>query len=220
MLIKDKNNALITKVWISQIICLVWIFNMSLCLISIQSSKIIHGYSTFDLVTWALSLCLLCAKDMVKGMPNIDRQDQVCEGYAFDKHLRDSFPIGEAWRALSSLKWVHSYLCGPMNTTSIGGDFYFVTFIADWSRKTWVDFLREKFEAFGYFKTFKALVDKQSGLILKTLHSNRGGEYVSYEFEELLGINSPLNTLLNKMVWPKGKIEELSTWEELFWLKW
>ena len=126
---------------------------------------------------------------MVRGMPNIDRQDQVCEGCALGKHHRDSFPIGKAWRASSPLQLVHSDLCGPMNTTSNGGNRYFLTFIDDCSRKTWVYFLKEKSEVFGHFKTFKAMIEKQSGFMLKTLRSDRGGEYVSNEFEEFLKEN-------------------------------
>lgn len=42
------------------------------------------------------TLSFMCKRHIVRGMPKIDRQDQVCEGYAFEKHHRDSFPIGKA----------------------------------------------------------------------------------------------------------------------------
>ena len=50
-------------------------------------------------------------------------------------------------------------------------------------------FLKEKSEVFGHFKTFKAMIEKQSGFMLKTWRSDRGGEYVSNEFEEFLKEN-------------------------------
>jgi hypothetical protein len=68
--------------------------------------------------------------------------------------------------------------------TIIGGSIYFLTFIDDYSRKTWVYFIKHKSETFDKFKEFKALVEKQSGLSIKILISNRGGEYNSNEFLE------------------------------------
>ena len=43
-------------------------------------------------------------------------------------------------------------------------------------------FLQEKSEAFEAFKKFKALVEKQSGRFIKALRTDRGGEFVSNEF--------------------------------------
>ena len=59
---------------------------------------------------------------------------------------------------------------------------YFITFIDDYSRKTWVYFLQEKSEAFAAFKCFKALVEKAYGKVIKILRSDRGGEFNSHEF--------------------------------------
>ena len=43
-------------------------------------------------------------------------------------------------------------------------------------------FLKHKYDAFGYFQQFKALVENQSWHRIKILKTNRGGEYVSNEF--------------------------------------
>ena len=59
-----------------------------------------------------------------------------------------------------------------------------MTFIDDYSRKTWFYFLKQKSETFDKFKEFKAFVEKQSGLSIKILRSDRGGEYKSNEFLE------------------------------------
>jgi len=79
---------------------------------------------------------------------------------------------------------VHSDLCGPINPTSNGGKRYIITFIDDFSRKIWVYFLQEKSEAFASFKHFKALAEKEVGLPIKILRTDRGGEYNSLEFTE------------------------------------
>ena len=71
-----------------------------------------------------------------------------------------------------------------MKTSSLENQRYFLIIIYDFSRMTWVYFLKEKSEAFATFKKFKALVEKQKGCSIKTIHSDRGGEYTSREFEE------------------------------------
>ncbi|BBH05470.1 hypothetical protein Prudu_016860, partial [Prunus dulcis] len=49
-------------------------------------------------------------------------------------------------------------------------------------RKTWVYFLKEKYEVFGSFKKFKVYVENVSGCKIKALRSGRGGEFTSKEF--------------------------------------
>ena len=61
------------------------------------------------------------------------------------------------------------------------GFLYFVTFIDDYSRKTWIYFVKAKEfdEVLDRFKEFKALVENQTGRRIRVLCSNNGGEYTS-----------------------------------------
>ena len=54
-------------------------------------------------------------------------------------------------------------LCGPMQTPSLNGSVYFMTFIDDFSRKTWLYLLKHKSESFEVFKRFKFMVENESG---------------------------------------------------------
>ena len=69
-----------------------------------------------------------------------------------------------------------------LSTRSISGVEYFVTFVDDHSRKTWIHFLRIKDEVFDRFKEFKALVESLTGRKIKILRSNNGGEYMDKNF--------------------------------------
>ena len=60
---------------------------------------------------------------------------------------------------------------------------YYITFIDDYSRNTWIYFLKEKSEVFDKFKEFKALIENLSDKRIKTLRSENGEEYTSKEFE-------------------------------------
>jgi len=82
------------------------------------------------------------------------------------------------------LDLVHSDVCGPMSSVSLGGCDYYVTFIDDHSRRTWTYFLKTKSEVFKRFQEFKALVENQIGRKIKVLRSYNGGEYTSTEFRD------------------------------------
>ena len=81
------------------------------------------------------------------------------------------------------LQLVHMDLCGPSRKEGTWRERYFMLVIDDYSRLTWVSFLKEKYQAFEKFKNFKALTENQIGKRLKALISNRGGEFSSGDFK-------------------------------------
>ncbi|KAK9044839.1 hypothetical protein V6N11_058730 [Hibiscus sabdariffa] len=73
-----------------------------------------------------------------------------------------------------------------MNTQARGGYQYFITFTDDFSRYGYIYLMRHKSEALEKFKEFKNEVQNQHGKSIKALRSDRGGEYLSQDFDELL----------------------------------
>ena len=96
---------------------------------------------------------------MVIGFPNIHFSKGVCQGCVLGKHPQEKFEKGKAQRASSPLELIHSDLMGPLPHISIKNVRYVLTFLDDFSRYTWVYFLRKKFEVFEHLKDFKALVE-------------------------------------------------------------
>ncbi|GJU86493.1 retrotransposon protein, putative, ty1-copia subclass [Tanacetum coccineum] len=62
------------------------------------------------------------------------------------------------------------------------GASYFITFTDDFSRYGYVYLLKHKHEMFETFKMFQKEVENQLGKTIKSLRSDRGGEYMSQEF--------------------------------------
>ena len=89
--------------------------------------------------------------------------------------------IGQVERAKHLLDLIHTDVCGPLNVSARGNYNYFLTFTDDFSRYGYVYLLRYKSEVFEKFKEFRTEVEKQTGLSIKTLRSDRGGEYLSTE---------------------------------------
>ena len=80
---------------------------------------------------------------------------------------------------------IHSDLCGPISSVSLRGYEYYVTFIDDHSRKTWIYFLKSKKyeEVLQRFQEFKALVKNQTGRKIQVLKLDNRGEYTSKKFD-------------------------------------
>ena len=150
----------------------------------------------------------LSKQGMVKGLPTIEFSDGVCNGCALGKHPQEKFEKGHAWRASSPLELVHSDLMGPFPVLSMSKARYVLSFIDDYTRFTWVYFLKLKFEVFQHLKIFKAHAENQSGKRIKILCTDNGTEYVNKDIKNLCdeaGIQ--FLTLHSKMAWLKGKID-------------
>ena len=89
-----------------------------------------------------------------------------------------SFPYCSK-RTKQILELVHSDVFGPMNVPSFGKSVYYVSFIDDLSRNTWIYFLKKKSKVFNRFKEFKALVENQTEKKIKVLRIDNGGEFVA-----------------------------------------
>nr|GEY29220.1 hypothetical protein [Tanacetum cinerariifolium] len=77
---------------------------------------------------------------------------------------------------------IHTDVCGPFRIVSRQRSRYFVTFTNDFSRHGYVYLLKHKHEVFLTFKVFQKEVENQIGKTIKSLCSDRGGEYMSQEF--------------------------------------
>jgi transposase InsO family protein len=118
---------------------------------------------------------------MVTGLPPVSCRDGVYAGCVLDKHHRDSFDKHASWHASSPLQLVHSDLCGPLSYPFSECN-YFLTFIDNFSRCSWVYFLKLKSEVFDKFLAYMPLVEKQSGHQIQKLRTNNGGKYVKNNF--------------------------------------
>jgi hypothetical protein len=83
-------------------------------------------------------------REIVIGLPDFSTEHQdVCKGCALGKYTKTAFPSSDS-RAVGILDLVHSDVCGMMSTVSLSGFEYYVTFIDDFSRKTWIYFMKTK----------------------------------------------------------------------------
>ncbi|KAK1699466.1 hypothetical protein QYE76_016163 [Lolium multiflorum] len=104
-----------------------------------------------------------------------------CEACLMGKMTKTPFS-GMMERATDLLEIIHTDVCGPMSVASRGGYRYVLTFTDDLSRYGYIYLMKHKSETFEKFKEFQSEVENQRNKKIKFLRSDRGGEYLSYEF--------------------------------------
>ena len=116
-------------------------------------------------------------KKMVRGLPQLLASSVTCTNCINGKQHRDPISKKSTWRATQKLELIHADICGLITHTSNRNKRYNLCFIDHYSRKAWVYFLAEKSEALKNFKCFKQMVEKETGLFVKCLRTDRGGEF-------------------------------------------
>ena len=73
---------------------------------------------------------------------------------------------------------IHADVCGPMRTKGLNGERYFLLFVDDFTRMTWMFLLKNKSETFNCFQNFKELTENEIDMKIKCLRSDNGGEFI------------------------------------------
>lgn len=160
---------------------------------SVDQCMLVHRPAV-DIFTWHRRLGHVNGQTLLKmstlgnglllSTKDVDRLKE-CVVCAEGKHSRTPFPASNS-KTKKVLALVHSDLCGPMQTQSIGGSKYFLTFVDDFSRKLFIYLLSAKSQTFAKFKEFKSFAELQTGEKIQCLRTDGGGEYNSTEFKSFL----------------------------------
>ena len=101
--------------------------------------------------------------------------DALCEACELSKHHRATFNLSMN-KSTIPFQLVHIDVWGPSHISSLHGYKWFVTFIDDFSRTTWVYLMKEKSDVFSIFKNFHKMICTQFSTVVKIVRSDRGGE--------------------------------------------
>ena len=104
-----------------------------------------------------------------------------CEPCLMGKMTKTPF-FGTMERATNLLEIIHTDVCGPMNIETRDRYHYFLIFTDDLSKYEYIYLMKHKSETFEKFKEFQSEVENHRNKKIKFLRSDRGEEYLSYEF--------------------------------------
>ena len=94
----------------------------------------------------------LSKHDLVHGLPSYKfEKDRICDACVKEKQVRSSFKPKKCVSTTFPLELLHIDLCGSIPVRSLKGNSYIIAILDDYSRFTWVSFLKEKNEAFHEF---------------------------------------------------------------------
>ncbi|XP_062090707.1 retrovirus-related Pol polyprotein from transposon TNT 1-94 isoform X3 [Humulus lupulus] len=116
-----------------------------------------------------------------------------CESCQFAKHHRVSLSPRVNKRASVPFELVHSDVWGPSPILSKPGFRYFVTFVDDYSRVTWLYLMKNRSELFPIFCAFCAKIQNQFNVHVRTLRSDNAKEYTSAQFQSYMISNGMLH---------------------------
>jgi hypothetical protein len=143
------------------------------------------GHSSFNNVSSVIK-----AHNLPISNENLNKSE-FCDSCQLGKSKR--LPFSASTRiSMTPLELVHTDLwTSPI--PSISGCRYYIIFVDDFSRYTWLYPLHNKSEAYDSFLKFQTLVETQFSCKIKQLQSDGGGEFTSLRFQQHLSKNGTIH---------------------------
>ena len=128
------------------------------------------------------ALLILVKRGLLKGAKTCKLE--FCEHCVMGKQRKVKFGTA-IYSTEGILDYVHLDVWGPTKSASMGGIHYFVTFVDDLSKRTWVYVMKSKCDVFNVFLKWKNMVEAQIGKKIKHLKTDNGGEFCNDQFLKL-----------------------------------
>ncbi|KAI3757912.1 hypothetical protein L6452_05456 [Arctium lappa] len=124
----------------------------------------------------------LVKNNLVRGLPSkVFSCDDHCVACLEGKQYKTSHKSKELNTISNSLQLLHLDLFGPTNVMSISKKSYCLVIVDDYSRFTWVYFLRTKDETSGLIKSFILRIENQTNQKVKVIRSDNGTEFKNHD---------------------------------------
>ncbi|KAJ9561824.1 hypothetical protein OSB04_006984 [Centaurea solstitialis] len=129
----------------------------------------------------------LVSKNLVKGLPETRlSKDSLCPACEQGKMTRSSHPPRMDTNSKSPLDMIHMDLCGPTRTESLARKKYMLVLVDEFSRFTWLEFLRAKSDAADRIIAFIKRIQVLLGRRVKKLRSDNGTEFRNAKLQSFL----------------------------------
>ena len=99
-----------------------------------------------------------------------------------------SFPSKES-QSLHPFDLVHLDVWGPCRYSTVLGYRYFITFVDDHSRMTWIYLLKDRSSVLDVFQTFHSEIKTRFSSNIRVLRSDNALEYMKYDFSNFCSSN-------------------------------
>jgi len=125
----------------------------------------------------------LISKELVVGLPKLKfEKDHICEACQKGKQIEHSFKLKNIVSTSKPLELLHIYLFGPSRTPSLGGNYYALVIVDDYSRFTWTLLSEAKSDVFSAFKKLAKRLQNACCSNICAICSDHGGEFPNEKF--------------------------------------
>ena len=120
------------------------------------------------------------------GLPKFGKiEKNVCGPCQLGKQTKSSHPKVNVVASSRLTELLHMDLMGPTRTESMGGKRYIMVVVDDFSRYSWVEFLREKSESYDKMERLCKRLQNEKGVPIVKIISDHGKEFKNTKFEAI-----------------------------------
>lgn len=155
----------------------------SRCLIASENRDLFFwhrrlGHIGFD------HLSRISGMDLIRGLPKLKApKDLVCAPCRHGKMTSSSHKPVTMVMTDGPGQLLHMDTVGPARVQSVGGKWYVLVVVDDFSRYSWVYFLESKEETFGFFQSLARSLALEFPGALRAIRSDNGSEFKNSAFE-------------------------------------
>nr|GFB16510.1 retrovirus-related Pol polyprotein from transposon TNT 1-94 [Tanacetum cinerariifolium] len=135
----------------------------------------------------------LARQGLVRGLPKLKfERDHLCSACAIGKSTKKTHKPKSKDTNQEKLYLLHMDLCGPMRVESVNGKKYILVIVDDYSRFTWVKFLRSKDETPMFIIKFLKVIQVRLNVPVRRIRTDNGTEFVNHtlrDYYEEVGIS-------------------------------
>ncbi|KAJ9567585.1 hypothetical protein OSB04_003551 [Centaurea solstitialis] len=159
-----------------------WLWHKQLCIFI--SLILFFFISLFDFLDLSKTINQLCINNLVVGLPDFRyTKVSLCSACEKGKQTRASFKSKQISSISSPLQLLHMDLFGPINVQSIAGKKYTLVIVDEYSRYTWVFFLRSKSDAPEEIILFVRKMERLNNLTVRSIRSDHETEFKNSTLE-------------------------------------
>jgi transposase InsO family protein len=123
----------------------------------------------------------------ILGLTNVHfEKNRICSAYQVGKQVGAPHPAKNVLTTTRPLELLHIDIFGPVAYVSIGGNKYGFVIVDDYSRYTWVFFIKDKSKVHEIFKKFATRAQNEFDVKIKRVRSDNGTEFKNTNIEEYL----------------------------------
>ncbi|GKD62534.1 retrovirus-related pol polyprotein from transposon TNT 1-94 [Tanacetum coccineum] len=127
----------------------------------------------------------LARKDLVRGLPRLKfEKDHLCSACQLGKSKKHTHKPKTENTNLEVLNTLHMDLCGPMRVQTINGKKYILVIVDDYSRFTWVKFLRSKDETPEVVIKFLKQIQVGLNKTVRNIRTDNGTKFVNKDLTD------------------------------------